>query len=120
MKIGIIGLGKMGNAIAYRLINAGYDVLGFDVNEQIRQDAGVMGVTLLDSVDELSSQAAVIWLMLPAGNITQKVFDELLPQVQAGTVIIDGGNSYYEDSIKCAQKAAAFGVHFLDCGTSGG
>ncbi len=120
MKIGIIGLGKMGNAIAYRLLQAGYSVMGFDAYQETLQAAIAIGVTPVDSPKNMAMQADIIWLMLPEGAVTEQIFSDVVSKAKPGSIIIDGGNSYYEDSIKRAKKAESHQISFLDCGTSGG
>lgn len=120
MKMGIVGLGRMGGAVAYRLVQAGYSVLGFDASEQARTAAGREGVELAATLADVAKRADVIWLMLPEGAITSVAFNEILEHAKPESVIIDGGNSHFEDSIARAQQALAKHISFLDCGTSGG
>ncbi|TET35761.1 decarboxylating 6-phosphogluconate dehydrogenase [Candidatus Dependentiae bacterium] len=119
MNIGIVGLGKMGNAIAFRLLEAGHNVIGYDRGEEPQKLAGQMGVTLADDLADLAKQTRVIWLMIPISAV-DAVVDELKPHLKANDIIIDGGNSYYEDSMRRAKAVATDGIIFLDCGTSGG
>jgi len=119
MNIGIVGLGKMGNAIAFRLLEAGHNVIGYDRGEEPQKLAGQMGVTLADDLADLAKQTRVIWLMVPISAV-DAVVDELKPHLKANDIIIDGGNSYYEDSMRRAKAVATDGIIFLDCGTSGG
>lgn len=120
MNIGIIGLGKMGHAIAQRVITSGEVVHGFDTDHKVRAQAKQIGVELVDAIIQLPQKTDVIWLMLPAGQLVDKVIHELLPYLQPGSIIIDGGNSYFKDSIKRAELLQKNSVYFLDCGTSGG
>ena len=120
MSIGIIGLGRMGNAIACRLVLAGHQVMGFDPNPEAQEAAALQGILVCSTLTELAERTQIIWLMLPEGAITEKAFQELLTLLPAGAIIIDGGNSYYEDSIKRAHVALDKNILFLDCGTSGG
>ena len=120
MNIGIIGLGKMGHAIAHRVITHGEVVYGFDLESKAKQDAHKIGVQLVDTITQLPDKTDVIWLMLPAGQIVDKTIQELLPHLEPNSIIIDGGNSYFKDSIQRAQMLAQHAIYFLDCGTSGG
>ena len=120
MNLGLVGLGRMGNAIADRVVQAGHTVFGFDFNEQAKIRAQEVGVQVVDSLDDLVSKARIIWLMVPAGDPVDKTIDALLPKLQKGDTIIDGGNSKFSNSIARAQRLAQKGVFFLDCGTSGG
>lgn len=117
MKIGIIGLGRMGAAVAYRLLQAGHEVYGFDVNQNALIDQRVERV---DSIALVAKKTRVVWLMLPAGHLIDQVIEELLPCLHAGDVIIDGGNSHFSDSIKRAERLSHHDIIFFDCGTSGG
>lgn len=120
MNVGIIGLGKMGNAIAYRLVLAGHLVCGFDPADEAKLDAEKAGVQVVSTMVEVAQQARIIWLMVPAGDLVDAVITELLPHLTAGDIIVDGGNSKYTDSIRRAATLKAHNIHFLDCGTSGG
>lgn len=119
MKIGIIGLGKMGNAIAFRCLQAGHDVVGYDRDEHAKRDAEQMGVTIALDLADLAAQTRVIWLMIPI-DVVDAVLDDLRPHLKAEDIVVDGGNSFYKDSIRRAQSLYADGIIFLDCGTSGG
>ena len=120
MKVGIVGLGKMGAAIAHRLVQAGHEVVGFDPNGKALQAAQKIGVKKADNLKDLAQKARIIWLMVPAGEIVDNVLDELKPHLLGKDIIVDGGNSKFTDSIRRAEELQKLGIHFLDCGTSGG
>ncbi|MFC1842591.1 phosphogluconate dehydrogenase (NAD(+)-dependent, decarboxylating) [Candidatus Dependentiae bacterium] len=120
MKLGIIGLGRMGNAIAYRAINGGFKVAGFDIDKEALAKAEEIGVETVDDIADLAERADVIWLMVPVGDLVDAIIEKLMPHLSSGDIIVDGGNSNYKDSIKRAEKLKAHGIYFLDCGTSGG
>jgi len=120
MNVGVIGLGRMGGAIAWRLVKAGILVQGFDVDVVNCKEAQAMGIIIADKVEAITSAASIIWLMVPAGQIVDQVIEQLLPTLKPGDIVIDGGNSLYTDSIKRAHMLLAHSVNFLDCGTSGG
>ncbi len=120
MKMGLVGLGRMGNAIAYRLVNAGHEVVGFDLNAQAREAAQKIGVGIASDLADLASRTRVIWLMVPVGKPVNETIKELLPHLKAGDVIVDGGNSNFTDSMGRAKALAMNNIFFLDCGTSGG
>lgn len=120
MNVGVIGLGKMGNAIAYRLTQAGHTVYGFDPYEEAKLEAEKAGVIVLATVAEVARNARVIWLLVPAGEIVDNTIAEMISDLQEGDIIIDAGNSKYTDSIRRAEKLAAQNIILLDCGTSGG
>lgn len=120
MKMGIVGLGRMGSAIAYRLVQAGHQVVGFDPDSSARKAVADFGVEVVDNLADMATYAQIVWLMVPEGAITGMTFNVLLERLPEGSIIIDGGNSQYQDSIERAQIASHKGVFFLDCGTSGG
>jgi 6-phosphogluconate dehydrogenase len=130
MKIGFVGLGKMGANMSLRLaigspdgsVKGGHEIVGFakDPNPDL---VGVKGIELVPSVEQLVGRLPhpkVIWVMVPAGNATEQVITDLAQRLGEGDVIIDGGNSYYKDSMRRAQGLAARKIRFLDIGTSGG
>lgn len=120
MKIGLIGLGKMGNAVASRLLQAKYEVIGFDLNSNARQEAQELGVQTTMALQDIPMQARVIWLMVPAGEIVDTVLQMIKAHLQPGDIVVDGGNSKFTDSITRAHDLQKMGVAYLDCGTSGG
>ena len=120
MKLAVIGLGRMGAAIAARAQAAGYCVLGFDPNVQIQKEQQQKGIQVYESLQELAKEADVAWLMVPAGAVVDQTIDALLATLKKSAIIIDGGNSNFADSVKRAQKLQLKGIPFLDCGTSGG
>ena len=123
MQLGIIGLGRMGGNMAQRLLGAGHKVIVYDRDQNTIHTAVEHGANIstgaADMVSQLSTPRAV-WIMLPSGKVTEDGVDELLGLLSPGDTLIDGGNSNYKDSIRRSQKAAGFGVDFLDAGTSGG
>lgn len=120
MNIGCIGLGKMGEAIAYRASKGGHTVWTFDEDEKKSLATMQFGARACNSIEQLVSECSVIWLMLPAGKIVDDVLNQLYPSLRSDMIIIDGGNSWYQDSQRRAEDLASIGVHFLDIGTSGG
>lgn len=123
MRIGMVGLGKMGANMTTRLIRAGHEVVVFDMKREAVAEAARSGALQSDSlralVDQLSAPRAV-WVMVPAGAPTDAVVTELGGLLSAGDIIIDGGNSNYHDSMRRAGELAGRKVEFIDCGTSGG
>jgi len=123
MQLGIVGLGRMGGNISRRLMRAGHQTVVYDRNtaaiDSLAKDgaAGVGG--LADLVKQLAPPRAV-WVMLPAGAITEATVNELAGLMQKGDIIIDGGNSYYKDDIRRAKALREKGLIYLDVGTSGG
>ncbi len=123
MKLGFVGLGRMGSNMVTRLLRGGHSVVAHDVDaEAVRAAAsnGARGVaTLAELVEALPSPRAV-WLMVPAGEPTEKTIRELTGLLAAGDTVVDGGNTRYKDDIRRAQELAARGLHYVDVGTSGG
>jgi len=120
MNLGIIGLGKMGNAIAYRALKGGHKVFGFDINENSKLEAQKIGVEIAPTLADLVNLTEIIWLMLPAGKVIDDTINSILPGLRPGKIIIDGGNSNFHDSIARAEKLKKLDINFLDCGVSGG
>jgi 6-phosphogluconate dehydrogenase len=142
MKVGVIGLGRMGQSIVARLLHAGIDAVGYDAypvvleltlpppahkhicmatepshnTQKIREGHFIMAKT----VAELAQQSSAVWLMVPAGDTVDTVLKELIPHLKKGTPIIDGGNSFFKDTVQRARWLQEQGYPFLDCGTSGG
>ncbi|HEX6137345.1 MAG TPA: decarboxylating 6-phosphogluconate dehydrogenase [Casimicrobiaceae bacterium] len=122
MDIGIVGLGRMGGNMARRLARGGVRVVGFD-------PAGVSAALAAESIGEARSLAAlvaalppprIVWLMVPAGETTQRAIDELAPLLAPGDIVVDGGNANYRDSQRRGAALAARRLRFVDCGVSGG
>ncbi|MDE2270378.1 MAG: decarboxylating 6-phosphogluconate dehydrogenase [Xanthomonadaceae bacterium] len=123
MQLGMIGLGKMGNFMAQRLMKGGHDVVGFDPNEKARKalaDAGGKAVDTLDQLVAALQPPRAVWVMVPAGKIVDQTIDALGGKLAKGDVVIDGGNSNYKDDQRHAEHLAGTGIDFVDCGTSGG
>jgi 6-phosphogluconate dehydrogenase len=120
IKIAVIGLGKMGFGIASRLARGGYAVIGFDPDAAARDHARKAGITVISQLSELTNDCATVWLMVPAGKVVDAVLQELVKIVAPKTVIIDGGNSFFKDSMRRAKDLALHDIAFLDCGVSGG
>jgi 6-phosphogluconate dehydrogenase len=117
MKLAMIGLGKMGGNMAERLRRADHEVVGFDAFAADRSDAA----SLAEAVAALGEPGTrVVWVMVPAGDPTQQVVDELAALLAPGDLVIDGGNSRFTQSVERGAALAAKGIGFVDCGTSGG
>ena len=123
MDIGMVGLGRMGANMAERLVRGGHRVHGFDPVEAARGAAAERGIVAAASLAALVAQLPApraIWLMVPAGSIVDDTIAALLPLLAPGDIVIDGGNSHYHDTLRRAGALATQGLHYVDCGTSGG
>lgn len=123
MKLGMIGLGRMGANMAERLIDGGHEVVGFDFSRDAIErldEAGGTGVSSLEAMVEALEAPRALWMMVPAGAPVDDTIAKLLPLLAKGDVLIDGGNSNYKDSMRRASDMAGKGLHFVDVGTSGG
>jgi 6-phosphogluconate dehydrogenase len=123
MQLGMVGLGRMGANIVRRLMRAGHECVVFDVNPdavtQLAGEGAIGGDSMDDFIAKLAQPRAV-WVMVPAGHITEQTVNALAERMHADDVIIDGGNTYYRDDIARAKALSERGVHYLDVGTSGG
>jgi len=123
MQIGMIGLGRMGANMAERLVRGGHTAFGFDLGAEARAAAAAKGIAPVASLAELVAQLPaprVLWMMVPAGKIVDDTLAQLLPLLSPGDVVVDGGNSFYKDSMRRGELLQAQGLHYIDCGTSGG
>jgi 6-phosphogluconate dehydrogenase len=123
MQIAMIGLGRMGANMAQRLLRGGHKVVGYDPADTARAALEQKGADSAASLEELIGKLTaprVIWLMVPAGEITDSTITRLMPLLAAGDTIIDGGNSNYRDTQRRAAAVAERGIHYVDSGTSGG
>ena len=123
MKLGMIGLGRMGANMAERLLRGGHQVVGFDPNAAARTALEGKGATSADALASLAQSLEaprIVWLMVPAGKITDDTVDALLALLAPGDTVIDGGNSNYKDTLRRAKVYADKGLAYVDCGTSGG
>jgi 6-phosphogluconate dehydrogenase len=124
MELGLIGLGHMGGNITRRLMRAGHKCVVFDTKAETRDALGQEGAAATDSLEALvaglKQKPRAVWVMLPAGKITEDTVNRLAALMESGDIIIDGGNSYYKDDARRAKALAAKGIRYVDCGTSGG
>ncbi|MFV9511336.1 phosphogluconate dehydrogenase (NAD(+)-dependent, decarboxylating) [Tepidibacillus sp. LV47] len=123
MKLGMVGLGKMGFNLVLNLLDYGHDVVVFDVNKERMELIGKEGAMIAkdyqDMVQKLDTPR-IIWLMIPAGALVDQVIDQFVPYLSQGDILIDGGNSNYKDTLRRAKQLKEKGIHFVDVGTSGG
>src|SRR6202162_3055687 len=123
MQIGVIGLGRMGGNISRRLIKNGHEVVVYDHDAKavaaLSRD-GATGASGLDKLVQQLRQPRAVWVMLPAGKITEDVIAELAKLLAAGDIVLDGGNTFWRDDIRCAKMLNERNIHHIDVGTSGG
>ena len=123
MKIGFVGLGKMGGNMVKRLLRGGHVIVAFAPSRGSREEAERSGAQTPASLKDLVVRLEpprVVWLMVPAGKVTGDVIDTLVPLLEKGDILVDGGNSFYKDSLSRAEFLKTKGIFFLDAGTSGG
>jgi 6-phosphogluconate dehydrogenase len=123
MELGMVGLGRMGANMARRLMRDGHRIVAFDVSPDavaaLEKDGAEGASSLADLASKLAAPRSV-WVMVPAGEITEKTVGDLAAVLAPGDAIVDGGNSYYRDDIRRAEMLREKGIDFVDCGTSGG
>ncbi|MGI9230605.1 MAG: phosphogluconate dehydrogenase (NAD(+)-dependent, decarboxylating) [Methylocystis sp.] len=122
MQLGMIGLGRMGANMVSRLLKGGHSCVVYDSSAQAVETLakqGAVGTTTLADFAKNLTKPRAIWMMVPTG-VVDKVIENLLPFLESGDILIDGGNSYYIDDIRRAKELSAKGVHYVDVGTSGG
>ncbi len=122
MQLGMIGLGRMGANMVSRLLKGGHNCVVYDSSAQAVETLakqGAVGTTTLADFAKNLTKPRAIWMMVPTG-VVDKVIENLLPFLESGDILIDGGNSYYIDDIRRAKELSAKGVHYVDVGTSGG
>lgn len=123
MQMGLVGLGKMGMNMMKRLLRGGHEVAVWDISEQARQAAAAEGArvaTGLAGFKDALKGRRVVWVMVPAGAVTEETIRTVAAGLDRGDIVVDGGNSNYKDSQRLAAELAAGGIHLLDSGTSGG
>ena len=123
MELGMIGLGRMGGNMTQRLLKGGHRVVAYDPDAGARraaQNAGADGAGSIAEVAAMLAAPRAVWVMVPAGDVTDATIDELAEALEAGDAIIDGGNSNYKQTIRRAAAVKARGIEMLDSGTSGG
>ncbi len=124
MQIGMIGIGKMGGNMSRRLMKAGHQCVVYDhtakTREALAKDGATAATSIAELVGKLTQKPRAVWLMLPAGKVTEETVEQLGGLLEQDDIVIDGGNSFYKDDIRNAKKLALKGIHYVDCGTSGG
>lgn len=124
MELGIYGLGRMGGNMATRLVRGGHRVVASNRSRGPVDEAASLGATpaytMEEMVSKLEASPKIVWLMVPSGQVTEDEIDHAMKLLKPGDIIIDGGNSNFHDTKRRAEKVTAAGMHFMDCGTSGG
>jgi 6-phosphogluconate dehydrogenase len=123
MEAALIGLGRMGMNMAKRLLKGGHTVMAYNRTPQKTEEImkeGAIGAFTIDELTAKLSAPRIVWLMLPAGNTVDEYVETLSSRLTKGDIVIDGGNTYYKDDLRRAEKLSGRGIHFLDIGVSGG
>jgi len=125
MKIGLIGLGRMGKNLSLNIAEKNYQIVVYNrtkekIDEIIKENSNIHGAYSLKELKDKLDSPRIIWLMVPSGKPTEEMINELTKNLDTGDIIIDGGNSFYKDSIKRYNMLKEKGIKFLDIGTSGG
>lgn len=123
MKLGYIGLGKMGKNMVLHLLEKGHEIVAWNRSPEPRAEVAAAGATAVEKLEDVVAQLEgprVIWLMLPAGQVTDDHLEALLPLLSPGDLVIDGANSFYKDTQRRAELCQSKQIKFMDCGTSGG
>ena len=123
MQLGMVGLGRMGANMTRRLMRGGHQLVVSDLSPAAVKQLAGEGATASSSLEDLISKLAApraVWIMVPAGDATQKTVETLLAKLSSGDTIIDGGNSFFKDDVRRSQICKQKGVHYVDVGTSGG
>jgi 6-phosphogluconate dehydrogenase len=123
MQIGFIGLGKMGAFMVERLLKDGHEVVVYNrSHEKIKEieKKGAKGAYSLEELTEKLNEPKLIWMMIPSGDTVTRMIESLVPLLSKGDILIDGGNSYYKDSVRRSDELKTLGIDYLDVGTSGG
>jgi 6-phosphogluconate dehydrogenase len=123
MKIGLVGLGKMGYNLALNFMEHGHEVVAFDVNPESVKKIASEGAKGADGLKDLIHQLdkpRILWLMVPHGKIIDDIIAEILPYLEKGDIVIEAGNSFYKESVRRYEELKPHGIHFMDVGTSGG
>lgn len=121
-EFGVVGLGKMGANLALQALEKGIQVIGFDMKKVPEElgNAGLVEINSLEGFREKLSQPRAVFVYIPAGPAVDRVIDDIVPHLEKGDILVDGGNSYWGDSIHRQRRLSEKGIHLVDLGTSGG
>jgi len=124
MKIGFIGLGKMGANMVRRLLRGGHQEVGYnrspEISRKLAEEVGMIPVLSIEELLQALDSPRTIWMMLPSGSVTEEIFNDINNRCQQGDILVDGGNSNFKDSMRRAEMAKSKGIGFIDAGVSGG
>ncbi|MDQ0415932.1 6-phosphogluconate dehydrogenase [Croceifilum oryzae] len=123
MQLGMIGLGKMGYNLVRNMLSHHHEVVAYDVSPEPAKELASYGAIPATTIEELISKLQkprTVWMMVPAGKIVDQVIDQVIPHLEPGDIVIDGGNSHYKDTLARGERLQAEGIHYMDAGTSGG
>lgn len=124
MKIGFIGLGKMGANMVRRLLRGGHQVVGYnrspEISRKLAEEVGMIPVLSIEELLQALDPPRTIWMMLPSGSVTEEIFTDINNRCEQGDILVDGGNSNFKDSMRRAEMAKSKGIGFIDAGVSGG
>lgn len=123
MEIAVLGLGRMGKGIALRLREKGHDVLAWNRSPEPRNEVKAKGCRVIEDHMRVAAHLKaprIVWIMLPAGNVTDQMVEEMVQVLSPGDILIDGGNTHYKDTLRHNALVSAKGIHFVDVGVSGG
>jgi 6-phosphogluconate dehydrogenase len=123
MEIAVLGLGRMGKGIALRLKEKGHDVLVWNRSPEPREEAKAKGCRVVEDHKQVAAHLKaprIVWLMLPSGDVTEQILQDVLATLSPGDILIDGGNSYFHDTLRRNVQVSAKGINFIDIGVSGG
>lgn len=123
MNLAICGLGKMGMNLVLNLLDHDHDVVAYDIDDELVAEAerrGAKGARTLEEVVSQLPEKKIIWMMVPAGDITENLVTDITPLLSAGDVLMDGGNAFYKDTMRRYDTLKETGIHYVDVGTSGG
>ncbi len=123
MQFAMVGLGRMGGDMVRRLMQAGHAAVVYDLDANVVAEYASLGATAATNLEDVCTRLStprLIWLMVPAGSAVDETIAQLIPMLSSGDIIVDGGNSFYKDSLRRARELSARGIEFIDAGTSGG
>ena len=126
LRVGYIGLGKMGKGMVLNLLEKGIEVVAWNRSPEPREEVKAAGAETVENAEDVVSalrkddESIIVWLMLPAGETTDEFIDKVLPLLKPGDLLIDGANSFFKDTLRRAEKIKPTGVRFMDIGVSGG